>query len=273
MKLDMESAYILGLDQTEVRILSSIEDSRLTFSQISATTKIPRTSLYYTLPRLLDRKLVNKTKFNGKICWQKSTNEEIKLNFQNALNNISDQNTDSFTNTLSEDTSITFYHGAENVAKIFEEIVKSPAHSRWYGIQPGPSIMDLIPKVPIQNVVKFNKSVKRKHYIVEGIVHEYYIDKMKDIMEPENFKALLESFGGRTADYAKLPPDYMSEISSEIYLFDERFAIVNWKEEFAVIIKNADVFNLLREMFKSTKYLLHRYDQNEKVARKLVDLG
>jgi hypothetical protein len=65
----------------------------------------------------------------------------------------------------------------------------------------------------------------------------------------------------------------MNNISSEIYLFENILVIANWKEEFAVVIHNEDVFQLLLEMFKSTKYMLNKYDQNEKIARKLVDLG
>jgi predicted transcriptional regulator len=272
MKIDTESARILGLDKYEQVILNTLTEEKTLLADISKLTEIPRTSLYYTLPRLLDRGFIEKRKIGTKIYWWKRPNQEIKQQVQKALNKIFNQSSESFTKNISNQSDITFYYGAENVAKVFEEMVKIPKNSRWYGIQPGPSILDLIPKVPTYKTVTFNKKVKEKKLIVEGIVHEGYIEEMKNIMKPDDYKALLESFGGRSADYAKLPPDYMSNISSEIYLFDDRVALVNWKEEFAVIIHNEDVFNLLFEMFKSTKYMLAKYDQNEEIARKLVEL-
>jgi len=273
MKLDSKTAKLLGINNTELRILSCIEKTALTISQLSIASKIPRTSLYYILPSLTERYLVIKTKDANKIYWKKNSDEQIKFNIQNALDKISNQNESNFTSVISQSSEITFYHGAKNMEQIFEEIASTPVNARWFGIQPGPSIMDLIPKVSIEIITKFNKTVKNKRHIVEGIVHENYLDKMKDILGIKDYKNLLQSFGGRSSDYAKLPADYMKNISSEIYLFNGKIAIANWKDEFAIIIKNPDMFALLMEMFKSTKYLLERYDQNEKIAKKLIDLG
>ncbi len=84
-------------------------------------------------------------------------------------------------------------------------------------------------------------------------------------------KKLLDSFANRSADTAKLPENFLTDTKAEIYLYDDKIAFVNWYEEFAVIIENKDVSELVKAMFNSTKYLLERYDQNEKIARRLVD--
>ena len=93
-------------------------------------------------------------------------------------------------------------------------------------------------------------------------------------LSPKDKKRLLASFSGRSADTAKLPEGFLNNTKAEIYLYDnKKIAIINWYENFAVTIENKDVFDLLIEMFRSTKYMLKKYDQNEKIAKKLVDLG
>ena len=88
----------------------------------------------------------------------------------------------------------------------------------------------------------------------------------------ENRKKLLKSFADRSADTAKLPENFLKDTKAEIYFYGDKVAIINWYEEFGVIIQNKDVFELLKEMFNSTKYMLKKYDQNEKIARRLIDV-
>jgi sugar-specific transcriptional regulator TrmB len=273
MKINIESAKILGIDTYEQIILNTLDEKNILLADISKLVKIPRTSLYYTLPRLLERGFIEKRKIGAKIYWRKKSNQEIRRQIQNSLDKIFDQNSENFTKIISKETSITFHYGAQNVATIFERLAKLPSRYRFSGIQPRASIIQAISKVPTSYIVNLNKKIKEKKLIVEGVVHEGDIEEIKKIMQSDDYKALLESVGGRSADYAKLPPDYMKNICSEIYLFDDQIALINWKEEFAIIIHNKDVFNLLLEMFKSTKYMLAKYDQNEKIARKLVELG
>ena len=47
MKIDSATAKIIGLEETELKILSAIEKDKLTIADISLVTKISRTSLYY----------------------------------------------------------------------------------------------------------------------------------------------------------------------------------------------------------------------------------
>jgi hypothetical protein len=103
------------------------------------------------------------------------------------------------------------------------------------------------------------------------VIHEKGTSEMLKSLSEENKRKLLESFGGRSADTVKLPSNYLENTKAEMYMYQGKLAIMNWKEEFAVVIKNKDVFELFMEMFKSTKYLLKKYDQNEKIAKMLVD--
>ena len=124
---------------------------------------------------------------------------------------------------------------------------------------------------PLEKLIDFNNKVKSKNIIAEGIIHEKGTDTMTKTLSKEEKKIFLKSFSDRSADTAKLPDNFLEHTKAEMYLYEGKVAIVNWYEEFCVIIKNEDVFELVKEMFSSTKYLLDRYDQNEKIARRLID--
>ncbi|MEN9921525.1 MAG: hypothetical protein RLZZ517_503 [Candidatus Parcubacteria bacterium] len=274
MKIKPETLKILGISRVELQILNSLDSKDLTILDISKQTSIPRTSLYYTLSLLQERGFISKYKLHKKILWKKTEDSKIKELLQEATVNFTQSQVNTTTQTVDTTTSITFYRGVSDMISFFNELVQTPKESRWYGIQPGPSVIDLLSKANVQNIIDFNHQVKNKKHIVEGVVHEGYIEIMANILAPKEYKDLLKSFGGRSADYAKLPENYMKDISSEIYLFDNtKIALLNWNKEFAIIIRNKDMYDLLFEMFKSTKYMLNKYDQNEKIAKKLVELG
>lgn len=271
MVIDTEIAKILGLHKDEVIILHTLYNKPLRIADISKETKIPRTSLYYMLPKLKDRKLIIQTKINKKVYWDKNSDEHILNSYKKIIESISN-NTIGTTKTISKDSQITILIGASNLESVFFDILKLAPKSRAYGIQPGISLLEVIKKMPLEHIIPFNKKLKQKQIIMEGIVHEKSLDDIEKILNKEDSKKLFESFGGRAADTAKLPEDFLNTTKAEFYLFDGKVALMNWHEEFGVIIKNKHIYHLFMEMFKSTKYLLQRYDQNEKIARKLVDL-
>jgi hypothetical protein len=272
MIIDSEIAKILGLDKEEILILQKIGTEPLRIADISKETRIPRTSLYYMLPKLKDRKFITQIKINGKVYWKKNSDEHILSSYKGIIESLSN-NTIGTTKTISKESQITIHIGASNLETVFFDMLKLSPKNRVYAIQPGISLLEVIKKMPIEHAILFNKEIKRKQIIVEGIVHERSLDAIEKVLSKEDSKKLFESFGGRAADTSKLPEDFLDTTKAEIYLYDGKVALMNWYEEFGVVIKNKHIYNLVIEMFKSTKYLLQRYDQNEKIARKLVDLG
>jgi hypothetical protein len=223
------------------------------------------------LPKLKERRFITQVKIDKKVYWKKSSDDDILHSYKGILESLSN-NTVGITKTISKESDITVHIGSSNLETVFSEISKLAPKSRVYGIQPGISLLGVIQKMPLEHIIPFNKKLKQKQIIMEGIVHEKSLDAIEKILSKEDSKKLFESFGGRAADTSKLPEDFLDTTKAEIYLYDNKVAIMNWHEEFGVIIKNKHIHNLVMEMFKSTKYLLQRYDQNEKIARKLVDL-
>ena len=241
----------------------------MTVHAISSETSIPRTSLYYMLPKLVDRGFVEQIRRNGKIYWKKISSSDIYDTYSKIL--AEPNGTQSFTKKISKNTEIMLNIGNKNVLDVFTQISDMPGRSRFYGIQPEQSLIQAVTTNPLEDILKFNHKIKDKKIIVEGIIHEKGTDSMVKTLSKEDRLKFLKSFSERSADIAKMPDNFLDKTKAEIYLYQEKVAIINWSEQFGVIIKNKDVFELIKEMFESTKYLLNRYDQNEKIARKLID--
>lgn len=215
--------------------------------------------------------MVKSFKRNGKKYWSRTPIEVLKQKYIDSLDELDPTTEDALIKRVSDSSKITIYRGNTNVINVLREISDLPAKSRFYGIQPEQSLIEAVTKNPIKDMISINHKINSKRLIVEGIVHEKGTDSMINFIPEEDGLKLLKSFANRSADTAKLPDNFLSETKAEIYLYQDKIAIVNWAEEFAVIIKNKDVFALLKEMFNSTKYLLDRYDQNEKIAKKIID--
>lgn len=272
MKFSAKSATILGLWRSELDILKALSSGESLIADLSVVTSIPRTSLYSILPRLEERGFVEKRKHGKKIFWSNRDDRDIYATYKEVLDELNRNHDGSISKKISEKSDISIHYGNKNAMSVFTELAAMPAKSRFYGIQPEQSIIGAVTLNPMEDLLTFNRKVNEKKLIVEGIIHESGTDSMIKALPTEDGKRLLRSFANRSADTAKLPPHFLENTKAEVYLYEDKVALVNWYEEFAVIIRNKDVFELIKEMFNSTKYLLERYDQNEKIARKLVDL-
>ncbi|MEI6553283.1 MAG: helix-turn-helix domain-containing protein [bacterium] len=278
MKISKENAEILGLSKAELSIIDSLEskDSKernMSIVNISRETGIPRTSLYYILPKLERRGFIETKRNNKKIFWRKSSDEDFEKKYIRTIESVTERKISSNSPTPNQDR-IKVLYGTEQLSTVFDEITDLPTRTRVFAIQPDLSILDVIKKMPIKKSIAVCDGIKDKHLIMDGMVHEKSIDSIKDSLSDKKvIKELLESFGGRSADMAKLPDNFLPTTHAETYLYEDKVTLLNWDKEIAVIIKDKDIFQLVKEMFNSTKYLMNRYDQNEKIAKKLVDLG
>ncbi len=271
MNITKKSSVIIGLRKNEVAVLKALSSDELVISDIAISTRIPRTSLYYMLPKLEKRGFVKRVKRNKKVLWKKADDKDIYAIHESVLRGFKSKEKDSVTKEVSDSTQVTFHYGNKNVLAVFDEISDMLPESRVYGIQPELSIVGGVERNPLDAIINFNKKIKSKKIIVEGIIHEKGTDSMAQTLSKEEKIKLLDSFNDRSADTTKLPEKILEKTKAEIYLYEDKVAIVNWYEEFAVIIKNKDVFELIKEMFNSTKYLSERYDQNRKISMRLRD--
>ena len=277
MKISKENAEILGLSKAELSIIDSLEarDSKnkdLSIINIAKVTGIPRTSLYYMLPKLEKRGFIEMKRNNKKIFWRKSRDEDFQRKYLRTLRDVTEKELNQFS-PIQDDNRIQVLRGTNQLLTVFDELINLPNKSRFYTIQPDASFSQVIKKIPVSEALKVGNRIKSKEIIVESILHEKSVDSIKNnLSDKKSLKDLLASLGGRSADTVKMPEGFLSNTKAEAYLYGDKISLLNWDKEIAVVIKDKDIFHLVKEMFNSTKYLMERYDQNEKVAKKLVDL-
>ncbi len=244
MELTLKQSLFLGLRPDHVKILQCAYEP-MTIDELSKKSQIPRTSLYYSLPYLKERGFVVKQKLNKKILWSARTLEQYSELYTDLLPSRS----------LALNNNIRIYSTITDMVAIFYDIVKLPKLSRVYAIQPNESLSWAIKKIPDNDLVYLNDQIKERGLIMDGLVHE---DSFKVI----NSVQLLKSIHGRSADTAKIFDQLLQNTCAEIYLYDSKSAIINWKEEFAVVIEDKDVFTLVKEIFIQMKETSRKYDQN-----------
>ena len=97
MNIGKKSSVILGLKENEVSILKALSHSEMMISDLSTQTKIPRTSLYYILPKLEERGFVKEVKQAKKVFWRKMDDEDIYNTHEEALESFKDKKEDNET--------------------------------------------------------------------------------------------------------------------------------------------------------------------------------
>jgi hypothetical protein len=109
---------------------------------------------------------------------------------------------------------------------------------------------------------------------VEALVHEKSADNiprtlMRAGADPGRF---VETFVDRLADTVKLPEDFLN-IVSEMYFHNDTFVIISWTHKYGISITDPKVVAFFKELFGALKYLCVKYDQNERMAQRLVELA
>lgn len=264
IKIKAKTARLLGLDKDMILVLKALQKEVLTVTELSRATMIPRTTLYYMLANIEGRGLIKKVKTNKIIRWKIISYDELPDEYSPGLEPVG-------VNTNPNKKNITILRGKKDILNIFRSISKLPPNNRFYGIQPKESIIHAMTNANLNEIINLNEKIKEKGLIVDGIIHESGTDSMLKALSPKERVKLLKSFGDRTAETAKLPEDFLAKTKADIYFYDKNVAIVNWYKEFGIIIKDKDVFELLKEMFDSLKQQTNRYNQNEKIANKLKE--
>ena len=93
MKLTKDLIKILGLTDYEVIILKALKEKEFIIQDLAIETEIPRTSLYYALPHLVERGFIESFRRNKKTYWRNIYNRTID-NFLERHNTDEDENSE-----------------------------------------------------------------------------------------------------------------------------------------------------------------------------------
>ncbi len=252
---------LLGLEKIEVLILEALQSKALSLTDLSRHIEVPRTTLPRVIKKLNSRGFLKRITVGKRKKWLTVSPSEMFDIFAACTNQL-DKHTTKTKLRFDNETEFTIYRGAQNIFDVFEKLSSLHKGERVYGIQPDESIQEVVKKLPVEKLLKINNQLKNNKIVFEGIVHKKSVENLMRSMGRKNAKKLFDSFVGRLEDYVNLPDDFLN-VRSEIYIYRDSAAIINWYDEVAIVIKNPDMIVFLKGMFQCVKEFGQRYSQNE----------
>ena len=234
---------LYGLSAASQAVLTAATTAK-SVSDIAAEAGLPRTSVAYSIKKLAHRGLVESIPHGKRKLWK----------------------TDA---TIFDPGSIgrrtaEIFKGVPEILQIFERLASMPKYSRLWAIQPDKSIRSALRKVDTDYWIRIDDEMKKRKYIVEGIVHEQSVDSIIQEIGAKKAQKIFDSFIGRLEDYAKIPDEF-ANVEAELYMFQGSAYVINWTKELAIGIHDADMVSLLIALFSCTKETGVRYSQNARM--------
>jgi len=257
---------ILGLSEPEKRVIQATSKMARSASSISRAAKVPRSTLPYMLAKLERRHLLTSMGTGRKKVTWKSDMRRVQRCFYSEYLKGNSKRSD----VANENPPITVHHGHDGILEIFEAMIQMPKNSRVIALQPDNSIRHALQHVPVEEWVEIDEAIKRRKYIVEGLVHEKSVQTVIDVVGKANAQKIFDSYIGRLEDYVKIPEEF-ANVDAEIYVFGGSAYLIDWVEEIAIGIHDKNMLALLLAMLSCVKELVGtRYSQNEKMRKRLA---
>lgn len=273
MKWSAEWLNILGLSKTEVLILEAIPTAKSIFT-IAAETKLSRAGIKYSLENLIQKDLASRIKHGKRVLYMAVSVNELHKRLQETIDNllIDSGAKKGVRIRTSLQNEFIVHVGVKEIIPAYERIASVSKGERVKAIQSSKSWKDLLEKFSSKQLIRFNNAIIENKIITDGILqrnaYKLYGEMLKQ--DPENLKESAQSLIGRMADYTFVPEQFFNQ-HAEIWMFRDTTLIVNWNDEVAIEITNANMTKFLSDMFEFVKMRGNKVDHNQ-AMRELLDI-
>jgi sugar-specific transcriptional regulator TrmB len=256
---------ILGLNETETNILNTLDDLK-NVQQIARDSGVSRTGINYTLKSLIRKGFVNYRIIGKRRSYIAISHNQLIEKIKQALDQVEIRNTNKKgvrVKTSPEDEFI-IHVGAKEIIPAYNRIAVENKNERVRAIQHHRSWNELIRKISPTQLVAFNEEIKKNHLIIDGMLNQSAYDAYRREIQsaPEKNKSAIKSLEGRMADYTVFPDEFFDH-DAEIWIFKATTLIINWREEVAIEITNANMTFFLKDMFEFVKAGGKKLDHNQ----------
>lgn len=266
-----KSLSFLDLDSVETKVLESLAQAK-THQEVATEIKIPRTTAAFKTNNLLKKGLVLSIKNGKRFRYISLTESQLSDKLQNIIGEIRATASDrkGAQIRLSKESEFIIHVGTKEIIPAYERIASMSQDERIKAIQGIKSWKALLEKISPAQLIRFNQAVIENNLIIDGIVQKSSYKVYGEMIrkDPKAQKETAESLIGRMADYVFVPDNFF-DVSSEIWLFKSTAFIINWEQEVAVEIINADIMSFLRNMFEFVKIAGTKIDHNEAMRQLL----
>ena len=271
MDWNNKALKLLSLTRTETAILNTLDITK-NVQDIARDSLLSRTGINHALKNLINKELVEYT-HKGKRRYYTAINlDQLSKKFETTLGEIEirKENKKGAKIKLSHADEFIIHVGAHEIIPAYQRIALENKNERIRAIQHHHSWNELIKKITPAQLVDFNESIKVNNLIVDGMLNKSaYADYEQEIKnDPEKNTAAIKSLEGRMADYTLFSDEFFN-YDAEIWIFKTTTLIINWHEEVAIEITNANMTGFLKDMFEFVKAGGTKLDHNKAIREVL----
>lgn len=250
----------LGLSEDEASVYEALlELGQSVVSPIAALAKVNRTSCYNILESLVQKKMVSKAKFRGKHSYSVDDPMRIILNLEEEKKQLEMtlQKAKAFQPELTRRYTqkhikpiIKYVEGFEGIKELYEDSLQCV--DKIQGVRAYSSPRDL----------KTDLAEYADQYFAERTRRSIPIRTM--VPDNEHGKEL-KKVAHKFMRTVRLIPKEKFDFSPEIYLYDNKFTVMSFKEKFGFLIESKEIVDALKTAWDLAWERAEEYDKKIKI--------
>jgi len=260
----------LGLTRNETEVLFSLYAlGRATVAAIARQSKMPRATIYTSLAKLLDRKMVLRARAGKRELWEAIAprhllaleNEQV-ARLKSVLPNLEKL---AVVPDATEPSAVVQYKGSRGLQRVYDMILELGRGERVLGFEGGRSSENKMNILPHAYSEAWQKTVKRKGIILEIAIGE----KILGVIRAASREMLEAAFGRASVTY--LLPDEAMDSDSDILVFGQRVAVITPRQKTAVDITSPTTSAAFRQLMRASFMTGEKIDRNADIAKTLKE--
>lgn len=239
-----------GLSPKEIIVyITVLKLEKSNISNLARKAGMPRTTIYPILDNLLKRGLVSIIHVGNHDEWEAIEPKELYQKTKKSLKNLAEAlpSLESLRGILighKKSSDILFYKSWDGIKKAYEMVFNLRPTERVYSIEGNLSTEAKSKYFPTKYIIDWQKTIKNKKIIWEGIIGEKTLEIDKDI----NDVKILESFLGRMV-IATVLPDNLMNFDADIISFRDTVIITIVRQDTAIFIHNPEIAKTFKSLF------------------------
>ena len=246
----------LGLTNDEARVYeAALELGQSVVSPIASLAKVNRTTCYNILETLVQKKMVSKSRYHGKLAYSIDDPNQLIKNLEEQKREMEStlERARSFQTEISKRYSgkrtkpiITYVEGIEGIKQLYDDSLR--CQNKKEGIRAYASIRDV--NVELGDYIqRYYQERARRGIFGRGI--------LPSTEEGKQAKRTQEQY----LRQARLIPHEKFDFSPEIYIYDNKFSVMSFKEKFGFLVESKEIVDALKVAFELAWERAGEYDK------------
>jgi sugar-specific transcriptional regulator TrmB len=267
MQWSKEMIVLLGLKPKEVAIVRALTGRELTIAELSDKSKVARMTIYPLLARLRARGFIDYRRRSNRRLWGVVPSAHLRARLEAAQSELAPtEERRGHTVHLAREygSELIFHRGVRRILDVLAELIGHERNGTLKGIQSTSSGYRGLEKSGEAATSKINTLIKQHKIIVEAVLDESFLHTA----QTRTGTRWKKSYLGRMANTSIVPDAYL-DFNADLFLFSRRALLVNWHDEVAIDITNAEMLKLLERLFDFMHASGRKIDTNALVREAL----